>query len=196
MNVTQAPSLPLTQHLNLQQPLDLSAYRQRGGYLGFSAALEQSGDAVLQVIKDSNLRGRGGAGFPTGMKWSFVPAVTDTAEPRYLVANADEMEPGAFKDRWLMEGAPHQLIEGMLIAAHTIAANVGYIFLRNEYTVAAKRLQQAIDQCRDAGLLGDKIQGSAMNFDLHIHTSAGRYICGEETALINALEGKARHTQS
>jgi len=194
MNITQAPTLPptlpLTQHLNLQQPLDLPAYRQQGGYLGFSAALEQNSTAVLQIIKDSNLRGRGGAGFPTGMKWSFVPAATDTSEARYLVANADEMEPGAFKDRWLMEGSPHQLIEGMLIAAHTICANVGYIFLRNEYTVAAKRLQQAIEECRSAGLLGKNIQGSSMSFDLHIHTSAGRYICGEETALINALEGK------
>jgi len=184
------PIRPLSQHINLTTPLSLQQYRDVQGYKGFELALQQSSEQVLNVIKDSNLRGRGGAGFPTGMKWSFVPPANADTGARYLVANADEMEPGAFKDRWLMEGAPHQLIEGMLIAAHTIAATVGYIFIRNEYTLAAARLQSAIDECIASGLLGDNILGSELSFNLHIHTSAGRYICGEETALINALEGK------
>jgi len=177
-------------HLNLEAPFDLSTYQQAGGYEGFKAAITQSPENVLGVIKDSNLRGRGGAGFPTGLKWSFVPPRTDENDTRYLVVNADEMEPGAFKDRWLMEGAPHQLIEGLLIGAHAISANVGYIFLRNEYTVAATRLQKALDECYAAGLLGKNILGTQLNFDIYVHTSAGRYICGEETALINSLEGK------
>jgi len=177
-------------HLNLEAPFNLNAYQEAGGYEGFKAAIVQSPENVLGVIKDSNLRGRGGAGFPTGLKWSFVPPRVDENDTRYLVVNADEMEPGAFKDRWLMEGAPHQLIEGLLIGAHAISANVGYIFLRNEYTVAATRLQKALDECYAAGLLGKNILGTQLNFDIYVHTSAGRYICGEETALINSLEGK------
>ena len=184
------PTHPLTQHIHADGPLNLEAYRRAGGYEGFNTALNQKPDDVLTIIKDSNLRGRGGAGFPTGLKWSFVPPRNSPNDTRYLVVNGDEMEPGAFKDRWLLEGVPHQLIEGLLIAAHTISATVGYIFLRNEYTVATKRIQHAIDECYEAGLLGKNIQGSTLCFDIHIHTSAGRYICGEETALINSLEGK------
>ncbi|MEE9345392.1 MAG: NADH-quinone oxidoreductase subunit NuoF [Methylococcales bacterium] len=184
------PSLPLTQYCTSEQPLTLSAYQQQGGYSGFKTALEQTPERVLETIKDSRLRGRGGAGFPTGLKWSFVPQGDNAPSPKYLVANGDEMEPGAFKDRYLLEQAPHQLIEGMLIAAHTIGASIGYIFLRYEYHMAAKRIENALQECYQAGLLGNKIQGSELTFDLHIHTSAGRYICGEETALINALEGK------
>jgi len=190
MSNRPAPTHPLTMHLNLEAPLNLADYQAAGGYEGFKAALDQSPENVLGCLKDSNLRGRGGAGFPTGLKWSFVPPRKDENDTRYLVVNADEMEPGAFKDRWLLEGAPHQLIEGLLIGAHAISANVGYIFLRNEYTVAATRLQKALDECYAAGLLGKNIQGTQLNFDIYVHTSAGRYICGEETALINSLEGK------
>jgi NADH-quinone oxidoreductase subunit F len=143
------------------------------------------------VISASNLRGRGGAGFPTGMKWSFVPAA-DKSSPghRYLVCNADEMEPGTFKDRLLMECDPHQLIEGMILAAYTIGADISYIFIRGEYIVAIQRLRDALAECYNAGLLGDNILGSGYSLHMHVHPSAGRYICGEETALINALEGK------
>jgi len=196
MNTKQAPTHPLTQHINLDEPLDLSCYKEAGGYDGFKAAISQPSDTVLSILKDSNLRGRGGAGFPTGLKWSFVPPRDDSGSDRYLVVNGDEMEPGAFKDRWLLEGAPHQLIEGLLIAAHTISATVGYIFLRNEYSLAADRIQKSLDECYEAGLLGKNILGSNLCFDIHIHTSAGRYICGEETALINSLEGKRANPRS
>ena len=185
---------PLTQWVNLQQPLSFDDYCQVGGYQGAKVALEHSPNDVLDIVKNSGLKGRGGAGFPTGMKWSFVPMFEDGDENapdnKYLVANADEMEPGTFKDRLLLEGVPHQLVEAMIIAAYTIGANKGYIFLRGEYHLAAKRLQQSIDEAYQNNWLGEKIQGSAYSMDLYVHCSAGRYICGEETALINALEGK------
>jgi NADH-quinone oxidoreductase subunit F len=142
---------------------------------------------VIGAVTDANLRGRGGAGFPAGRKWISVPR---DMKPCYLIANADEMEPGAFKDRVLMEGDPHQLIEGMLIAAYALEAQHGYIFLRAEYGCAAQRLQRAIDEARAAGYLGSNILRSGFSFDLRLHQSAGRYICGESTALINALEGR------
>ncbi|TWX56358.1 NADH-quinone oxidoreductase subunit NuoF [Colwellia hornerae] len=186
---------PLTQLVNLQSPLSLNDYISEGGYQGASKALhDYSPKQVLDLVGDSGLKGRGGAGFPTGMKWSCVPmfeADDDNAPAfKYLVANADEMEPGTFKDRYLLEGAPHQLVEAMIIAAYTIAANRGYIFLRGEYHLAGKRLQQAINEAYQQNWLGKNIQGTNFSFDLYVHTSAGRYICGEETALINALEGR------
>src|ERR671922_2873085 len=126
---------PLTQNIHLdREPLDLKGYEQAGGYQAVRRALkDMAPEEVTQVVKDSNLRGRGGAGFPTGMKWSFVPMGPDAPRPKYLVANADEMEPGTFKDRALMERDPHQLIEGMIVAAYAIEADIGYIFLRGEY---------------------------------------------------------------
>lgn len=186
---------PLTHLVNLQSPLSLSQYISEGGYQGASKALhEYSPKQVLDLVSDSGLKGRGGAGFPTGMKWSCVPMFEDNdanaPEFKYLVANADEMEPGTFKDRYLLEGVPHQLVESMIIGAYTMAANRGYIFLRGEYHLAAKRLQQAIDEAYQNNWLGKNIQGTNFSFDLYVHTSAGRYICGEETALINALEGR------
>jgi NADH-quinone oxidoreductase subunit F len=181
---------PLSQHLDLKKPQNLTAYQHNGGYQGFSNALNMQPKDVQQQVSDSKLKGRGGAGFMTGMKWSFVPMGEDAPQHKYLVCNADEMEPGTFKDRWLMEGSPHLLIEGMMIAAYAIGADVAYIFLRGEYRLCATRLQQAIDEAESAGLLGDNINGSHYSLTLHLHTSAGRYICGEETALINALEGK------
>jgi NADH-quinone oxidoreductase subunit F len=188
--VEHAMHNPLSAHLDITNPQNLDAYRHTGGYQGFSNALKMQPQDVQQQVTEAKLKGRGGAGFLTGMKWSFVPMGDDAPKQKYLVCNADEMEPGTFKDRWLMEGSPHLLIEGMLIAAYAIGANVAYIFLRGEYRLCATRLQQAIDEAKAAGLLGDNIQGSDYSLNMHLHTSAGRYICGEETALINALEGK------
>lgn len=186
---------PLTQNIwRRNTPPNLSDYQRNGGYVGLRNALQMTPAEVVTQVKTSNLRGRGGAGFPTGVKWSFVPNVVpgnDIApQQKYLIANADEMEPGTFKDRWLMEGDPHQFIEGMIIAAYAIQATIGYIFIRYEYTLAAKRLQAAIFENHNAHLLGENILGSGFNFSLYLHASAGRYICGEETALINSLEGR------
>lgn len=183
----------LTRNIGVDhKPTDLKAYEANGGYQGLRKAMSSMSPQDCQsVISDSNLRGRGGAGFPTGMKWSFVPA-DDKCTPghKYLVCNADEMEPGTFKDRLLMECDPHQLIEGMILAAYTIGADISYIFIRGEYLLAIERLRDALQECYAAGLLGDNILGSGYSLNMHVHPSAGRYICGEETALINALEGK------
>ena len=183
----------LTRNIGLdQKPTNLQAYEASGGYQGLRKALvELSPKDCQDIVSDSNLRGRGGAGFPTGMKWSFVPADEQcTPGHKYLVCNADEMEPGTFKDRLLMECDPHQLIEGMILAAYTIGADISYIFIRGEYIVATQRLRDALQECYAAGLLGNNILGSSFSLDMYVHPSAGRYICGEETALINALEGK------
>ncbi|MGK0409637.1 MAG: NADH-quinone oxidoreductase subunit F [Shewanella psychromarinicola] len=181
---------PLSAFLDLNNPQNVVAYQSTGGYEGFNNALKMQPQEVQQQVSDAKLKGRGGAGFMTGMKWSFVPMGEDAPKNKYLVCNADEMEPGTFKDRWLMEGAPHLLIEGMMIAAYAIGASVAYVFLRGEYRLCTTRLQQAIDEAQAAGLLGTNIKGSQYSLKIHLHTSAGRYICGEETALINALEGK------
>jgi NADH-quinone oxidoreductase subunit F len=166
-------------------------YSQAGGYQGLRKAVaEHAPLQVQQIVKDSGLRGRGGAGFPTGMKWSFVPMGEDAPKTKYLIVNGDEMEPGTFKDRLLLEGDPHQLIEGVAIAAYALQAATAYIFLRGEYRLAAERLRAAIAQAQAAGWLGTAMPGSDFKLELHLHTSAGRYICGEETALINSLEGK------
>lgn len=169
----------------------LDAYKKSGGYAGLTQMVKtmSSGDVIEQVT-ESGLKGRGGAGFVTGLKWSFVPRGESAPKRKYLVANADEMEPGTFKDRLLMEGDPHQLIEGMIIAAYAIEAPVAYLFLRGEYTKAENILRTAIAECYENQLLGKHILGSDYSLDLYLHPSAGRYICGEETALLNALEGK------
>jgi len=197
--LAQALTKPLTHLVNLEQPLDFNSYVHAGGYMGATKALrELTPKEVLAIVNDSGLKGRGGAGFPTGMKWSCVPALQEKPPAHvnteqgnsYLICNGDEMEPGTFKDRYLLEGVPHQLIEAMIIASYTISANKAFIFLRGEYHVAAQRLQQAIDEAYENNWLGAKVQGTDYQLDLYLHTSAGRYICGEETALINALEGK------
>lgn len=183
---------PLTERTRPgQEPLDLRGYERAGGYQAVSQALRHMApQEVIGLVKEANLRGRGGAGFPTGTKWSFVPMGDDAPRPKYLIANADEMEPGTFKDRLLLEGDPHQLLEGMIVSAYAIQADVAYIFLRAEYTRAARLLTHAIAEAREAGYLGRDILGSGYHLELHLHTSAGRYMCGEETGLLNALEGK------
>ncbi len=158
------------------------------GYTALKKALGMAPDAIIDEMKKSNMRGRGGAGFPTGIKWGFIPK--QSSKPKYLVCNADESEPGTFKDRDIMRYTPHLLIEGMVIGAHAIGANSGYIYIRGEYTREARLLNEAIDEAYDKGYLGKNILGSGFHFDLTVHRGAGAYICGEETALLNSLEGK------
>lgn len=180
---------PLTKNIEAgRAPFTFAEYKAAGGYQSFANAVKMAPRDVMAQVKDAGLGGRGGAGFNTGLKWSFSP--DPDGLPRYLVVNADEMEPGTFKDRLLMESDPHLLIEGMITASYAIQATTAYIFLRGEYTVAEENLLKAIAEAYDNGMLGKNIQGSDFSLDLYLHTSAGRYICGEETALINALEGK------
>ncbi len=183
---------PLTKNIDMSRPpLDIGAYEATDGYQSLQAiAKGLSPQDVLQLVKDSGLKGRGGAGFPTGMKWSFVPQGESSPQQKYFVVNADEMEPGTFKDRLLMEGDPHLLLEGIIIGAYTIQANISYIFLRGEYVASEQALNAAIAEARQRGYLGKNILGTGFDLDIIVHTSAGRYICGEETALLNALEGK------
>jgi len=183
---------PLTQFIKPGSPAyNLDDYQQAGGYSVLKKALKSmTPGEITNVVKDSNLLGRGGAGFPTGVKWSLIPATNGDKLPNYLICNADEMEPGTFKDRYLLEGNPHQLIEGMIIAAYALQAEKAYIFLRWAYKKAEAVLGKALDEAYKAGYLGKNILGSGFNLDMYIHSSAGRYICGEETALINSLEGK------
>ncbi|GAU86843.1 NADH-quinone oxidoreductase subunit NuoF [Bosea sp. BIWAKO-01] len=167
----------------------LAAYEAGGGYRALAKALrEHAPDDVIEIVKQSNLRGRGGAGFPTGLKWSFVPK--RTAKPKYLCCNADEGEPGTFKDRIIMERDPHQLIEGLAISAYAIGAETAYVYVRGEYVLAIQRLEQAIAEALAKGYLGQRVLGSGFNFAVHIHCGAGAYICGEETAMLDSLEGK------
>jgi NADH-quinone oxidoreductase subunit F len=183
---------PLTRNIRLdQEPFDVHAYERVGGYQAVHKALKElTSIEVQQMIKDANLRGRGGAGFPTALKWSFVPMGEDAPKRKYLVVNADEMEPGTFKDRLLLGGDPHQMVESVIVSSYAIGADVAYIFLRGEYATAAKRLKRAIGEAQYKGYLGRNILGSGYSLTLYLHTSAGRYICGEETALLSALEGK------
>jgi NADH-quinone oxidoreductase subunit F len=183
---------PLTKNIRAdREPPGLKEYELAGGYRAARKALRNlAPHDVTELVKNSNLRGRGGAGFPTGSKWSFVPMGADAPRPKYLIANADEMEPGTFKDRLLMEGDPHQLIEGMIVSAYAIQADVAYIFLRWEYRLAEKRLKKAIAEAYSGGYLGRNILGSPYNLEMRLHVSAGRYMCGEETGLLNALEGR------
>jgi NADH-quinone oxidoreductase subunit F len=166
----------------------LDVYKKGGGYETIPATLGKTpADQVIEVVKASGLRGRGGAGFPTGLKWSFVPKASPKA--RYIVCNADESEPGTFKDRELMEKNPHLLIEGMILAGYAIGSNLGYIYLRGEFEYIQRILDKAIAEARAAGILGDNVMGTGYKFQLHTHLGAGAYICGEETALLSSLEG-------
>ena len=167
----------------------LSVYREHGGYSVLEKTLKtMTPDAVVEEVKKSGLRGRGGAGFPTGLKWSFLAKPEGVA--RYLVCNADESEPGTFKDRYLMERHPHLLIEGMIAASFALGANTSYIYIRGEYFYVARILEQAVAEAYEAGILGQNILGTGYNLDLHVQIGAGAYICGEETALLESLEGK------
>lgn len=183
---------PLTQHIHSDGTTrTVREYVATGGYRSVQRLAAGLAPKDLQrLVVDAGLRGRGGGGFLTGTKWSFVPMGPDAPNPKYIVANGDEMEPGTFKDRVLMEGDPHGLVEGMILAGYAIGAEVGYIFLRGEYHLSAQRLTEAIAEAYAEGYLGKPLPGTGFRFDLHLHASAGRYICGEETALINALEGK------
>lgn len=177
------------QHFGNDESRSLEYFKSRmSGYQRAQKALKMQQDDIINEVKASNLRGRGGAGFPTGMKWGFIPK--QSAKPKYLVCNADESEPGTFKDRDIMRYTPHLLIEGMVIGGYAIGANAGYIYIRGEYTREAKLLNQAIDEAYKGGHLGKNIQGTGFDFDLTVHRGAGAYICGEETALLNSLEGK------
>ncbi|MEG1079910.1 MAG: cytochrome c biogenesis protein CcsA [Pseudomonas sp.] len=192
-----AETHPLTWRLRDDgEPLWLDEYQAKDGYSAARKALAQmSQDDIVQTVKDSGLKGRGGAGFPTGVKWGLMPK-DESMNIRYLLCNADEMEPNTWKDRMLMEQQPHLLIEGMLISARALKAYRGYIFLRGEYTTAARNLNRAVEEAKAAGLLGKNILGSGFDFELFVHTGAGRYICGEETALINSLEGRRANPRS
>src|SRR5574337_1086766 len=183
---------PLTRNIKPKtEPLWLVEYEKAGGYESVRKALRtMAPQEVQKLVTKSTLRGRGGAGFPTGKKWSFVPMGPDARRPKYFVVNADEMEPGTFKDRLLLEGDPHQIIEGVIVSAYAIEAEQAFIFIRWAYKLAVKRLAKAIAEAYEKNYLGKNILNSGYNLELRIHGSAGRYICGEETALLNALEGK------
>ena len=169
----------------------LKVYRETGGYKSLEKALKMAPADIIEEVKKSALRGRGGAGFPTGMKWSFVPK--DSPKTKYVVCNADESEPGTFKDRYLMERDPHALIEGMLIAGYALGSTTGYIYTRGEYRYLIDIMDVALAEAREAGILGDNVMGSGFKMDIHTHTGAGAYICGEETALLSSLEGYRGH---
>jgi NADH-quinone oxidoreductase subunit F len=177
---------------NMMQPGytgSLADYERAGGYQALRKVLGKSAPAaIIEMVKKSGLRGRGGAGFPTGVKWSFIPK--DRPGPRYLICNADESEPGTFKDRQLMERDPHQMIEGMILAAYAISAHVAYIYIRGEFVLGAKTLENALAEAYRAGFLGPNILGSGFALDIYMHRGAGAYICGEETALLESMEGK------
>lgn len=179
----------LLEHIDVEGIRSYDVYRKQGGYQAVEKALKgMSSDDVLEEVKKSGLRGRGGAGFPTGMKWSFL--AKPDGVPRHLLCNADESEPGTFKDRYLMEKIPHLLIEGMILSSYALGANQSYIYIRGEYMFVMRIVEQAIAEAYANGWLGKNIMGSGFDLDLAITPGAGAYICGEETALIESLEGK------
>jgi NADH-quinone oxidoreductase subunit F len=176
----------LTEHYDKDEFINIQGYKKHGGYDVLTKALKMAPKAIIEEVKASGLRGRGGAGFPTGMKWSFLP---ENGEPRYLLCNADEGEPGTFKDRVMMERAPHQLIEGMIISAFAIQSKKSYIYVRGEYQNSIQILEKAIREAYEAGYLGKNILGSGFDHDMDVYSGAGAYICGEETGMISSLEG-------
>jgi NADH-quinone oxidoreductase subunit F len=178
----------LSRHFGDAEALSLDGWKARGGYRALEQALSMDPVAIQGVVKESGLRGRGGAGFPTGLKWSFMKL--GDAKPHYLCCNADESEPGTFKDREIMRWTPHGLIEGCAIAAHAIGAETAYIYIRGEFTEPLEIMERATDEARKAGVIGPNAMGSGKRVDVWVHKGAGAYICGEETALMNSLEGK------
>lgn len=182
---------PLTKNIKPdRQPLDIEEYEKTGGYQALRRALNMSPQDIQQLVIASNLCGRGGGGFSTGKKWNFVPMGKGAPHPKYMVVNADEMEPGTFKDRLLLEANPHSVIEGAIISAYAIEADVAYIFLRWAYKLSAKILISAIAEAYGKGYLGKNILSSSYGLEMYLHTSSGRYMCGEENGLLDALEGK------
>jgi NADH-quinone oxidoreductase subunit F len=182
------PVKVLSKRYDVPDAHTLDGYLRTGGYAALRTALDMAPGDIIQMVKDSGLRGRGGAGFPTGVKWGFVPQ--DTGKPIYLVVNADESEPGTFKDRELLERDPHQLIEGIVISARALNCHRAFIYIRGEYLWPGLRVQDAIDEAYRNGYLGKDILGSGFDLDLTLHYGAGAYICGEETALLDSLEGR------
>jgi NADH-quinone oxidoreductase subunit F len=178
----------LTRHIGTPELWRLESYRAHGGYRTLEKALKEyePGD-LATIVRDAGLRGRGGAGFPTGVKWGFLP---NDDRPRYLICNADESEPGTFKDRLLIEQTPHQVLEGLIISCYAVHAPLAFIYMRGEFFLGAERMQAAIDEAYEAGYLGKNILGTEMQLDVLLHRGAGAYICGEETGLIESLEGK------
>ncbi|GAA0223009.1 NADH-quinone oxidoreductase subunit NuoF [Actinomadura nitritigenes] len=177
----------LTKNWDQADSFTLAGYEREGGYRALRKALGTAPDDIVQMVKDSGLRGRGGAGFPTGMKWGFLPA--ESPNPRYLVVNADESEPGTCKDIPLMMANPHVLVEGVIISSYAIKSSQAFIYVRGEVLHVIRRLQQAVAEAREAGYIGTNILGSGYDLDVVVHTGAGAYICGEETALLDSLEG-------
>jgi len=177
----------ITEHWDVPDLFTLDGYRRKGGYRALPKALAMDPDAIIGMVKETGLRGRGGAGFPTGLKWSFVPQ--NDGKPHYLVVNADESEPGACKDVPIMIANPHALIEGVIIASYAIRASHAFIYIRGEVPQAIRRVATAVREAEQAGLIGDNISGSGFSVRVTVHSGAGAYICGEETALLNSLEG-------
>ncbi len=187
-------TLPAEQRIVLERagvidPNSIDDYIIHDGYLALAKAVtEMTPEEIYTTLEKSGLRGRGGAGFPTGTKWKFVRKAQ--SDKKYVICNADESEPGTFKDRLILEGDPHSIIEALAIAAYTVGADEGYLYIRGEYSIAQERVKTAIAQAKEMGFLGKNIFGTDFNFDLHVHSGAGAYICGEETALIESIEGK------
>jgi len=187
-DVSKQPRIVL-KNVGLINPESIEEYIGVGGYEALGKALLQmKPQDIIQEIKNSGLRGRGGAGFPTGLKWELASKAKGS--PKYIICNADEGEPGTFKDRLILEGDPHRVIEGMIIAGYAVGAERGYIYVRGEYELSIERLEKAISQAKEYGFLGNNIFGTDFSFNLSIKKGAGAYICGEETALIESLEGK------
>lgn len=178
----------LLEHDKKEGIIHYDVWRKNGGYAAVEKALKMTPEEIVEEVKKSGLRGRGGAGFPTGMKWSFLAKPEGT--PRHLVVNADESEPGTFKDRYLMEFLPHLFIEGMIISSFALGSNVSYIYIRGEYAWIPDILEEAIREAHENGWLGKNILGTGFDCEIYVHRGAGAYICGEETALIESLEGK------
>src|SRR5436305_3858617 len=178
----------LTRRFGVPNSASIDTYLANDGYQAFLKAAAMKPEQIIDEVKASNLRGRGGAGFPTGMKWSFVPRTSP--KPKYIVVNGDESEPGTCKDRVLIENDPHQLIEGVLIAGLAVDSHRGYIYIRGEYRYLIDIMDKAIAEAYAKGWLGKNIQGTGFDFDLYTHTGAGAYECGEESALLESLEGK------
>jgi NADP-reducing hydrogenase subunit HndC len=187
-------TIPAQQRIVLQRagiidPTNIEDYIVHDGYQALGKVLTEMSPAdVISELKNSGLRGRGGAGFPTGLKWGFVAGTGN--KKKYVVCNADESEPGTFKDRLILEGDPHSILEAMTIAAYAVGADEGYVYVRGEYALAQERLKLAIEQAKEMGMLGDNIFGTDFNFNIHVHSGAGAYICGEETALLESIEGR------